>query len=334
MQPTALISAAGGIGDILRVTPLICVFTQLGYAVDVLLAPDYLDTVSLLDGAPEIRRLFYLPSAWCKSKTERLDGLNETLYDVATFTIWSRPLQGLVRARSSYRFEQREWLQNGDGFCVEKIARTLGWQEQLPAPFAMTAQENFNLPANTVAFHTGCKPGWYWKKWHGFEDLARLVPQVALVGTAADLQNDDTYFRRTFAWPANVTNFVGKLSLLQTAALLKACVALVSNDSGLMHLGVAVGVPTFGVFGLTSPQRESLPAANMTAITKGLACEPACRKTPWGRRDCAYHLECLKSLTAEEVFDQIIERVNLHSSRQTACRGCALVSPLTVSAPS
>src|SRR5215471_7824592 len=43
----------------------------------------------------------------------------------------------------------------------------------------------------------------------------------------------------------------------------------------------------------------------MIPITKGLPCEPACRQRPWGQRDCEYHLECLKSLTAQEVLQRI-----------------------------
>ena len=73
----------------------------------------------------------------------------------------------------------------------------------------------------------------------------------------------------------------------------------------MMHLGVAMGIPTFGIFGITSPQREAIPAENMFPITKGLPCEPACRQRPWGQRDCASHLECLQSLTAQEVVQRL-----------------------------
>jgi ADP-heptose:LPS heptosyltransferase len=309
---TALVSAAGGIGDILRVTPLIRVFASLGYEVDVLLAPDYLDTVKLLEGAPPIRRLFYLPSSWCSEKRQSLDGLDQQIYDVATFTLWSATLQRFVLARQTFVFKQSQWLQEGDSRCVEKVARTFGWQGALPAPFAMASQRAFGLPPGTIALHPGCKPGWPWKKWHGFEALARLIPDVAIIGTASDLRNEDTYFNRAFAWPHHARDFVGALSLPDTAALIRGCAALVSNDSGLMHLGVAMGVPTFGIFGLTSPQREAMPAPNMFAISKGLACEPACRQRPWGRRDCEHHLQCMKSLTAEEVLGKIRQTVPHH----------------------
>jgi glycosyltransferase involved in cell wall biosynthesis len=84
---------------------------------------------------------------------------------------------------------------------------------------------------------------------------------------------------------------------------------LVTNDSGLMHLGVALGVPTFGVFGITSPSREAIQSPHMTPISKGLDCEPACRRQPWGRRDCERHLECLKMLTPDEVADRVLEKL-------------------------
>ncbi len=305
-QSSALVTAAGGIGDILRITPLVRVFHALGYGVDVLVAPDYLDTVHLLDGAPEIRRLFYTPSAWCKDKEQRLDGLPEQSYDIATFTVWSSSLQTHVRARQRFAFQRQQWLLEGDQRCVEAIARAVGWTAALPAPFARAEKRDFGLPQGTIALHPGCKPGWPWKKWHGFESLARLLPSAAIIGTPADADNRDTYFRRSFTWPETTKDFVGKLSLSETASLIQECAALVSNDSGLMHLAVALGIPTFGIFGLTSPAREAMPVANMVAITKGLACEPACRRTPWGRRDCQYHLECLKTLTPEEVLKTVV----------------------------
>jgi hypothetical protein len=174
----------------------------------------------------------------------------------------------------------------------------LGWQGPLPEPFAMTSGRRFNLPEGTIALHPGCKIGWPWKKWHGFDELARLLPQVAVIGTAGDLDNRASYFARPFDWPGRAQDFVGKLSLGDTGALIGQCAALVSNDSGMMHLGVALGVPTFGIFGITSPQREAIPSRWMTPISKGLPCEAPCRQQAWGRRDCEHHLECLKIAAA------------------------------------
>jgi heptosyltransferase-2 len=196
-------------------------------------------------------------------------------------------------------------MREGDMACVEKTARQLGWSGPLPRPFVRHSSRHFDLARGTVALHPGCKSGWPWKKWHGFEDIARLLPLVVLVGTPSDLSNENTYFGRSFCWPPHVRNFIGVLSLSDTAALLSQCSALISNDSGLMHIAAALGVPTFGIFGITSPRRECISLDNMLPITKGLPCEPGCRQRPWGRRDCEHHLRCLKTLTAREVLDKV-----------------------------
>src|SRR5205823_13668161 len=121
-------------------------------------------------------------------------------------------------------------------------------------------------PAGTIALHPGCKRDWPWKKWHGFGGLARSFPNVVIVGTQPDLDNSQTYFKKNSEWPRHALNFVNKLDLADTAALINQCAALVSNDSGLMHVGVALGIPTFGVFGITNPEREIIPSKYMVPL--------------------------------------------------------------------
>ncbi|HEV2801613.1 MAG TPA: glycosyltransferase [Pyrinomonadaceae bacterium] len=307
--PAALVSAAYGIGDILRVTPLVRALAGLGYQVDLLVAPDYPESVKLWEGAPEIRRLIHYQNFRANRGGQPCDALAQTAYEVATFTQWSAPLRRWVRARRTFAFKQSDWLKEGDIACVLRMARELGWQEELPEPFAVASERRFDLPAGTIALHPGCKPDWPWKKWHGFDELARLWPHVAVIGTNSDLQNAETYFRRDFKWPEHAQSFVGALDLPDTAALIKQSAALVSNDSGLMHLGVALGTPTFGVFGITSPAREMIPSRRMFPVTKKLPCEAACRRGAWGRRDCERHLECLKTLSAEEVLANVKQNV-------------------------
>ncbi|HEU0299053.1 MAG TPA: glycosyltransferase family 9 protein, partial [Longimicrobium sp.] len=303
-MPRALVAAAAGLGDILRATPLVRVLAGLGHEVDVLLAPDYAETAELLRGAPEIRRLLVVPAAG-RTPSGPIDGLDGTRYGVAVFTHWAHRLAPRADAARVHHFGQAAWLAEGDSACVERIARELGWTDAIPPPFAIGSGRAFDVPAGTVALHPGCKAAWPWKKWHGFAELAAELPRVVVVGAEEDRRTDGTYFRHPFDWPDHVRDFTGALSLPDTAALLAQCAALVSNDSGLMHLGVALGIPVFGVFGITSPAREAIPAPNMLPVTRGLACEPACRRQPWGRRDCARHLECLRTLTGREVAERV-----------------------------
>ena len=310
-QPSrALVTAALGIGDILRVTPLVRVLHQLGYTVDVLVATDYPDTALLIEGAPEIRRVFQLPSARSNSAEIQTAGLIDDEYELATYTVWSAALREKVRSKRALAFERQRWLADGDIKCIENIARELGWQEELPQPFALKSARRFGLPAGTIAIHPGCKYEWPWKKWHGFDELAQRFPSVVIVGSEEDARTDNTYFRRAFIWPERAQNYTGKLNLLDTAALLSECAALISNDSGLMHLGIALGVRTFGIFGITSPQREGIRSRNFHPLTKGLPCEPACHAGSWGRRDCEFHLSCLKTLGSDEVFTKVTETLS------------------------
>jgi heptosyltransferase III len=58
-------------------------------------------------------------------------------------------------------------------------------------------------------------------------------------------------------------DLVGKLSIPEVAACLERCAVFVGNDSGLMHLSAAAGVPTLGLFGPTNAQ-EYGPAGRRT----------------------------------------------------------------------
>jgi ADP-heptose:LPS heptosyltransferase/SAM-dependent methyltransferase len=280
---TALVAAASGIGDLIRVTPLIRVLAQLGHRVDFLIAPDYPDCADLFRGAPEVNRVIVRPPLTGRAPPQRIAEIADTDYELAVFT----------------------HLAAGDSACCEHIARELGWQAPMPPPFAVASARRFDLAEGTVVLHPGCKPNWPWKRWHGFADLAALLPQIAIVGTEADRTAAGTHQ----VWPAHAADYIGKLSLPDTAALISQAAALVSNDSGLMHLGVAVATPTFGIFGITNPEREIIPAPHMHALSKGLPCEPDCRRQPWGRRDCAQHIACLKTLDAKEVLASVVRHV-------------------------
>lgn len=288
---TALVTVAAGIGDVIRVTPLIRLLYRLGYEVDVLALPDDPSALELLRGAVEISHLL--------SNVEDL--VETSSYDIATFTHWTTSLQAIINARQYYAFG-RNWYTHGDTVCLRQIAGAIGWRDPLPPPFAMKSNRNFHLAKGTVAIHPGCKPTWPWKRWHGFEGLAAMFKQVAIVGTSADINNVETYFKYAFKWPHHARNYTDLLILRDTAALISQCSALIALDSGLMHLGVALQVPTFGIFGITNPARECMESRYMTFISKELPCESSCRLQRWGRRNCQYHLHCLKSLSPEDVY--------------------------------
>ncbi len=83
-------------------------------------------------------------------------------------------------------------------------------------------------------------------------------------GGDADLERRWRDVAKGVAWWS-----VPRIHLRKTAALLAASRILVCNDTGLMHLAAAVGTPTLGVFGPTSPRIYRPLGADAVGGTEG-----------------------------------------------------------------
>ena len=70
---------------------------------------------------------------------------------------------------------------------------------------------------------------------------------IVFFGSSKDLKNIKKITKHLKKF--RVRNLCGKLNLIQVAAHLNKCEIFVGNDSGLMHIASAVGVPTLGLFG-------------------------------------------------------------------------------------
>ena len=89
-------------------------------------------------------------------------------------------------------------------------------------------------------------------------------------------------------------NLTGNTSLAQAIDLMSCVDAVVSNDSGLMHVGAALGKPVIGIYGSTSPDFTPPLAERVKLLSTDIECRP-CFK-----RQCPYgHLRCLTELNPE-----------------------------------
>lgn len=96
--------------------------------------------------------------------------------------------------------------------------------------------------------------------------------------------------------PASV-DLVGHTSLGQAVALISLADAVVSNDSGLMHVAAALDRPQVALFGPSDPTRTGPrnPAARILRL--GLDCSPCNKRVcPLG------HHRCLEDLTPEQAM--------------------------------
>lgn len=113
-------------------------------------------------------------------------------------------------------------------------------------------------PAPTIALHVGSQDRefsrWPVRRFVELAERARIHNRnlsVMLTGTAPERELIDAFISM---YSGHAIDASDPGSLMRTAALLKRCNLLVSNDTGIMHLGAALGVPTVGLFGPNSPR--------------------------------------------------------------------------------
>ena len=94
-----------------------------------------------------------------------------------------------------------------------------------------------------------------------------------------------------------VVNLAGKTTVREMMALLSLSAFLVTNDSGPMHIGAALGVPLVAIFGPTDWRRTS----PWTSLAKVVRVEIDC--SPCRLRVCDRGHECMLGVTPEMVVD-------------------------------
>jgi len=95
--------------------------------------------------------------------------------------------------------------------------------------------------------------------------------------------------------PGSVRNLAGLLSLRQSIAVLSRCRLFVGNDSGMMHIAAALGLPLVAIFGPTEPNRTAPLAGRFRLLHHGADCAP-CR-----RRECPVDHRCMTVVSVDEV---------------------------------
>jgi len=104
-------------------------------------------------------------------------------------------------------------------------------------------------------------------------------------------------------------NLCNEDDLLQTAADMKNCIAVVCNDSGMMHTACAVGIPVLTFFGSTVREFGFIPYKNRNLIleNKSLTCRPC---SHIGRERCPKgHFKCMLEITPERAYEALMTLV-------------------------
>jgi heptosyltransferase-2 len=231
-----------------------------------------------------------------------------------------------IPGRVGYRGESRSWLltqvlpnpaRNARPPMVafySALSGESGLESDRPALQLPAAESDAVLAALSLqregyyVFAPGAEygPAKRWPTAH-FAALARKLPlPVVLLGSGKEAA-----VCAEIAGAANAgrtgqcLDLSGRTSLDQALAVIAAAHAMVSNDSGLMHVAAAFGLPQVAIFGSSSPLHT--PPLNTRAKVIWLKNEPLYQPpldcAPCFARDCPLgHTRCLVDITPDQVM--------------------------------
>lgn len=128
--------------------------------------------------------------------------------------------------------------------------------------------------------------------------------QIVLLGGPDEKEQGDTIVA---ACGSHIINACGRSRLHQSASLLQQSSAVITHDTGLMHMAAAFRLPIFSVWGNTVPEfgmypyLPGEPEKNIQLQVPNLSCRP-CSKI--GFNDCPKgHFNCMKQQKVSEILN-------------------------------
>lgn len=148
---------------------------------------------------------------------------------------------------------------------------------------------------------------WSSKRWPT-ENFAALISKLSIpsviAGSSADKEICLKIIKnipKTTKQPQTI-NLCGETNLKELVALIEGAKAVVSNDSGPMHIAAALKKPLVALFGPTDPSKTGpygwQKNKDMKVIMRGVSCSPCFKKR------CKKPL-CMIEISAEMVFDKL-----------------------------
>jgi heptosyltransferase-2 len=197
------------------------------------------------------------------------------------------------------------------GITDDDMGLELFWNKNMEIFVKRTLNDN-GISEKEKIFAIAPGAGFYTKRWP-LEYYKTLIEnilkyqqcKIVILGDENDKQQGTV-----LAECENVIDLTGHFSLLQSAVMISKCKALISNDSGLMHMATAVKTPVLAIFGSTVKEFGFFPYRSKSIVVEnvGLKCRPC---SHIGRHTCPQgHFKCMQELTPEIVMEKFGELLN------------------------
>lgn len=289
------------------------------------------ENAPVLEHAPFIKKVIKLEKsdlgdfAWLKKSAEISDSFNghdlidlhRTLRSSILSLKWKGrvfkyPKSGLKRRlfnfSSSKYLEKQLCRNNVPQRYTMAVASTPPRRESITPSIYLTNEEivsaketlsRCNIKSGFIALHpyaTHPDKAWPVEKWQ------ELMASIEAEGMEWIVVGKD----KSPLLPEDAKDFTNKLSLRETCAVLNHAEALVTGDSGPMHLAAGVGTRVIALFGPTCKAWGFYPAGpEDRVLEKTLECRPC---SLHGKSSCKRDRECLKSISTDEVMKTILRR--------------------------
>lgn len=140
---------------------------------------------------------------------------------------------------------------------------------------------------------------WFIENFHQLAGrLSNEGKRVVVLGGPDDRADGETI---TADLPVGqVQNLAGETTLREMMAIIEECSALVTNDSGPMHVADALGTPTAAIFGSTDSTWTGPRRPNHEVLQSDVACNPCFL------RECPIGYDCMRGITIDRVHTAVL----------------------------
>jgi heptosyltransferase-2 len=335
-QPRTLVISPNWIGDAVMAQPLLQLLAKKnpGRPIDVLAPPSVapvwraMAEVDSVLVTPFRHRALQLRERWNYAQVLRARGYADAYVLPNTLKYALIPWLAGIPERVGYKGEMRYGLINRlhhddmpprpmvAFYAALADAPRRSLRGTLPRPAlavdsAQAAQartaHGLALDKPLVVFAPGAEFGSA-KRWPAahFASLAKEIvqedprTQVVLLGSPKDRDVCDEIVALALADSVRVTSLAGATKLDEAIALIAGAGAVVSNDSGLLHVASALNRPVIAIYGPTDPDHAP-PFSDMAkSLSLRLGCSP-CRQ-----RECPLgHHDCMRKLAPDMVWQAL-----------------------------
>lgn len=143
-----------------------------------------------------------------------------------------------------------------------------------------------------------------WPLHHWTALVRRLIENGNDIVVVGGPEDRDVAAALVDAGEGHAVSAAGRFDLPGSAALLKRARALISGDTGLMHLATAVGTPVVALFGPTVEPFGFFPYhAKATVVQRELYCRPC--SAHGGPKCPEVHHRCLQDVAPDDVLEAL-----------------------------